>query len=196
MTDQEPSGEIGSLRDLPKAEVHVHLEGTFAPETLEQWAREAGFAMPRPRERLFEFQGLADFLAFLDWACGLAGTSGRLSQLAYQFCQRLAHDGTGYADLIVNPTHWQAWHGKTRAMLDALDAGLRSAEEAGLPPVGLCVSLLRTQTAAQATELVEDLLRWRHPRVVALSVCCSAGQPLSKPLPATLAALGKGREET
>ena len=29
------------LTALPKAEVHVHLEGTFEPATLAHWAREA-----------------------------------------------------------------------------------------------------------------------------------------------------------
>lgn len=158
------------FRALPKAEVHVHLEGTFEPETLEAWAHEAGVAMPKPREELLNFQGLADFLHFLDWSCSLTSTADRLSRLAYDFSKRLAADGTGYADLIVNPTHWKAWRGRIRAMIGALDAGLGEAEQDGLPPVGLCISLLRTQSADEAVELVEDLTDLRHPRVVALSI--------------------------
>ncbi|WP_284617695.1 adenosine deaminase [Aquabacterium humicola] len=158
------------LQTLPKAEIHVHLEGTFEPALLAQWAMQAGVPMPRPVERLFEFAGLADFLEFLDWACALAGTRDRLAQLAHGVCRRLADDGTGYADLIVNPTHWPAWHGRLPEMLDALDSGFRAAEADGLPRVGLCISLLRTQSADAAVELVELLTRLRHPRVVALSV--------------------------
>jgi adenosine deaminase len=119
---------------------------------------------------LLEFKGLADFLHFLDWACGLADTADRLFELAYAFCQRLAADGTGYADVIINPTHWNAWHRRTRAMIDALDAGFSAAEQDGLPPANLCISLLRTQTADEAAELVDRLIEWRHPRVVALSI--------------------------
>jgi adenosine deaminase len=91
-------------------------------------------------------------------------------ELSYGLSQRLAADGTGYADVIFNPTHWHAWHGRLGAMLDAIDAGFTAAEQDGLPGVGLCVSLLRTQTADQAIELVDTLLALRHPRVVALSV--------------------------
>jgi adenosine deaminase len=159
-----------SFLALPKAEVHVHLEGCFEPATLENWAKQAGVPMPRPRDQLFLFNGLADFLEFLDWACGLANSSDRLAEMAYGFCQRLAADGTGYADLIINPTHWAAWHGRTKALIDALDAGFSAAEQDGLPPVGLCISLLRTQSADEAIELVENLVSWRHPRLVALSV--------------------------
>lgn len=167
---RDGTGSGVSFRALPKAEVHVHLEGCFKAATLESWANQAGVPMPRPREQLFTFENLAEMLEFLDWACGLASTRDRLAELAYEFCQQLAADGTGYADLIVNPTHWAAWHGRTRELIVALDAGFAAAAQDGLPPVGLCISLLRTQTAEESVELVEDLIAWRHPRVVALSV--------------------------
>ena len=161
---------IGRLRALPKAEVHVHLEGCFDAALLEQWALKFGEPMPRPRASLFRFEGLADFLHFLDWACGLVRTREELAEAAYAFGQRLAASGTGYADLIFNPTHWKHWHGRLPEMIDALDAGFRAAEQDGLPPVGLCVSLLRTQSADAAAELVDLLVELRHPRVVALSI--------------------------
>lgn len=126
--------------------------------------------MPRPRDRLLHFDGLADFLHFLDWACGLAATPEHLATLAYKFSRRLGASGAGYADVIFNPTHWHAWHGRLPAMIDAFDSGFKEAEQEGLPPVGLCVSILRTQTADAATELVNDLVALRHPRVVALSI--------------------------
>ena len=76
---------LARLRALPKAEVHAHLEGCFEPAVLEQWAAQARVPMPRPRDRLLQFQGLADFLHFLDWACGLAATRERLAALSYGY---------------------------------------------------------------------------------------------------------------
>jgi adenosine deaminase len=164
------SSHIDRLRALPKAEVHAHLEGCFQPTVLEQWATQAGVPMPRPRDRLLHFEGLADFLHFLDWACGLASTRERLAELSYGYSRRLADSGAGYADVIVNPTHWTAWHGRLPAMIDAIDAGFTAAEQDGLPPVGLCISLLRTQSADAAAEFVDSLVALRHPRVLALSI--------------------------
>ncbi len=166
----DDSRTLTRLRALPKAEVHIHLEGCFEPALLEQWARQQGVAMPRPRERLLQFEGLADFLHFLDWACGLAATRERLAELAYDASRRLAASGAGYADIIFNPTHWKAWQGRLPEMIDAIDAGLAAAEQDGLTPVGLCVSLLRTQSAQAAAELVDTLVAMRHRRVVALSI--------------------------
>jgi adenosine deaminase len=170
MSDHHAQSDIGRLRALPKAEVHVHLEGCFDAMVLEHWATQAGVPMPRPRERLPQFEGLTDFLAFLDWACGLASTREHVAELSYGCSRRLAASGAGYADVIVNPTHWSAWHGHLRDMIDAIDAGLTAAEQDGLPPVGLCISLLRTQSADAAAELVDVLIAMRHRRVVALSV--------------------------
>ncbi len=162
--------EASRLKLLPKAEVHLHLEGSFEAATIAQWAKAEGVALPRPQEELFKFSGLADFLGFLDLACGLACTTERLVELSYGLSQRLGDNGTGYADVIFNPTHWHAWHGRLGPMLDAMDAGFKAAEQDGLPSVGLCVSLLRTQSSDEAIELVDALRVLRHPRVVALSV--------------------------
>ncbi len=158
------------LRTLPKAEIHIHLEGCFDARTIVALAAENKVPLPRPESGLLSFAGLSDFLSFLDFICGLCRTPDQLAKTAYTFCERLRGAGTGYADVIVNPTHWHSWRKNIGGMIDALDAGFRAAEQDGLPPVGLCVSLLRQQSAAEAMDLVEELGCLRHPRVVALSV--------------------------
>jgi adenosine deaminase len=157
---------------LPKAEVHVHLEGCFEPADVARLAGESGETLPRPVDTLFDMTGLdlTAFLELLDWSCGLVRTPAQLARAAYAFAQRETQSGVAYADVIVNPTHWSAWRTRLDGFVDALDAGFREAEADGLTPVGLCVSLLRQQSASEALELVEWLLERRHPRVVALSI--------------------------
>lgn len=161
---------VDEAHRLPKAEVHVHLEGCFEPRDLADLAREAGAALPFDPATVGSFPDLAAFLAFLDLACGLVRTPEQLARAAYRFAEREAASGVRYADVIVNPTHWSSWRGDLDGFLDAIDGGLAEAEADGLPPAGICVSLLRTQTAAEAAELVERLSERRPPRVVALSV--------------------------
>jgi adenosine deaminase len=162
--------DVGRLRALPKAEVHVHLEGSFGAEVIETLARDAGEALPRPRERLFEFSGLADFLVFLDWACALVRTREHLAGIARAFAARQRASGVGYTDAIINPSHWPAWRGRLASMIDALDAGFREAEAGGAPPTGLAISLMRDVRESEALALVQTLIALKHPRVVALSV--------------------------
>jgi adenosine deaminase len=156
-----------SIVALPKAEVHVHLEGCFEPSDVERLASEAG---ETPRELDVSGMDLTTFLEVLDWTCGLVRTPEQAARAAYAFAEREAHSGVGYADLIFNPTHWSAWRARLDAFVDALDAGFDEAEQDGLPPVGLCVSLLRQQSAAEALELVDWIEHKRHPRIVALSI--------------------------
>jgi adenosine deaminase len=158
------------VRSLPKAEVHVHLEGSIGPGDVVELAEAAGEPLPRPPEELLEFQGLGDFLSYLDWACSLVRTPEQLARLAYGFAAREAASGVRYADLLVSPIHWQGWNGRLGALVDSIDAGLTEAEQDGLPPVGLCVSLSRTMSAGEAEEAAEQLVRLNHPRLVALSV--------------------------
>lgn len=161
-----------TIRELPKAELHVHLEGCLDEPTVETLARQVGETLPRPIDRLFDMTGLdlTAFLEILDWTCGLVRTPDQLARLGYNFAQREAAAGVVYADLIFNPTHWAPWRNRLGEFLDALNGGLREAEEDGLPPVGVCVSLLRQQTTAEALDLVDWLIERRHPRVVALSI--------------------------
>jgi adenosine deaminase len=155
------------VRSLPKAEVHVHLEGCFETADIVQLAEEVGEPM---RDLDVAGADLSTFLEVLDWTCGLVRTPEQLARAAYRFAEREARSGVGYADLIVNPTHWSAWRDRLDDFVGALDRGLSEAEQDGLPPVGVCISLLRQQTAAEALELVEWMLVRRHPRVVALSI--------------------------
>ena len=156
---------------LPKAEIHIHLEGCFEVDEIARLAKENGEPLPRPVDRLLEWEGgLSGFLEFLDWICGLVRMPDQLAASAYAFARRMDRSGVRYADVIVNPTHWRHWRHKIGAMIDGFDAGFRAAEHDGLPKVGLCISLLRTQSEADAIELVDLLIGLQHPRVVALSI--------------------------
>lgn len=188
------AAEIGEdwIRALPKAEVHVHLEGTFELIDLLDLARTAGETLPGPAATLFDIGthhtfvmpevttggkldhgagagGLTGFLRFLDWQCGLVRTPEQAARHAYRFAARQSSSGVVYSDVIVNPTHWGAWTGRESKLLDALAAGLDEAEQDGLSSAGLCVSLLRQQTSAEGADIARQLVS-KQSRVVALSV--------------------------
>jgi adenosine deaminase len=170
-----PTGRVDepAVRRIPKAEVHVHLEGCFELADVAELARAAGESLPRPVAEALDADGpggLAAFLRMLDWQCGLVRTAEQAARAAYRFAARESSSGIGYADLIVNPTHWTAWAGRIPALFDAFAAGLDEAEQDGLATVGLCPSLLRQQTASGAAELVDWMVSARPRRVVALSL--------------------------
>lgn len=179
------------IRALPKAEVHVHLEGTFSLGDLMQLAKENDVRLPGPAATLFDIQthddyvaptvtsgggsgvgagGLTGFLRFLDWQCGLVRTPAQAARVAYAFAARQSSSGVRYSDVIVNPTHWNAWRGRELDLIDAISAGFDEAEADGLCRVGVAYSLLRSQSATEADDIVEAIVARRPRRLVALSV--------------------------
>ncbi|MGA1838139.1 adenosine deaminase [Herbiconiux sp. 11R-BC] len=180
------------IRRLPKAEVHVHLEGTFSLAELLRLAKENDVRLPGPAATIFDVSthdaftmpevttggtahgvgnaGLSGFLRFLDWQCGLVRTAEQAARVAYSFAARQTASGIRYSDVIVNPTHWNAWQGREMALMEALAAGLDEAEQDGLCVTNIAYSLLRAQSAAEADDVVAALAGHRPSRVVALSI--------------------------
>jgi adenosine deaminase len=157
-----------ALAELPKVELHVHLEGTFDAARIVALAAEAGEQLPRSAGELFAFEHLDGFLEFLDWTCGLVRTADQAEQVAYDFASRASADGTRYAEVIVNPTHWRSW--SAGDLVAALAAGFDRAEADGLADCRLLPSILREQSEDEALALVRWMADERPPRVVGLSV--------------------------
>jgi len=158
------------VRGLPKAEVHVHLEGCIPMSVVRKAARDAGQEVPEDDRELFSFTDLASFLEYLDWSCGLITEREQLYEIAYDYGRRNLDTGIRYADVIINPTHWPSWRHRLDDLVDALHAGFSDGEADGHVPVGLCLSVKRNQTSSEAIELVEWIVSREHPRVVALSI--------------------------
>jgi adenosine deaminase len=155
------------IRALPKAEIHVHLEGCLSPDV----QAAAGF-VPTGAAALApaSIGDLAALLAFLDRACAAIDTADLVSRLAYDAAVRFHAAGTRYVDMIFNPTHWPAWEGRLDDFLDALNRGFAAAEADGAPPVALCVSIGRHQSAVEAIALVEWAAGVSSARLAGISI--------------------------
>ena len=156
------------IHQLPKVELHVHLEGTIEPERIAGLAAAAGAELPRPLERIYEAIDLSEFLAFLDWVGSLVTTPDIAGDLAYEFAERAYRDNTLYAEVIVNPTHWPAL--ELPDLLAGIAAGFDRAQADGLTDCRILPSILRQQSAEGAEALATHLVQHRPSRVVGLSI--------------------------
>jgi adenosine deaminase len=157
-----------SLRELPKVELHLHLEGTLGAARIVQLAAAAGEPLPRPVDELFTVDGLDGFLAFLDWTCALVRDPEVAEQVAYDCAARADRERTRYAEVIVNPTHWRRW--RVGDLVTALATGFDRAADDGLTDCRLLLSLDREQSEDDAVALVRWMADERPHRVVGLSV--------------------------
>ena len=95
------------LKDMPKLELHIHLEGTFDLDTICMLAAKANEPLLRPKESLLQFDGLTDFLNLLDWICALVREKEDAKALAFRYAQYARTQGVCYSEVIINPSHWK-----------------------------------------------------------------------------------------
>lgn len=145
------------IRALPKAQLHVHVEGSLPPSLMTSDATAAA-------------GDLGAFLQQLDVACSKVETADQLADIAEHMATTAAHDGVVHTEAILNPTHWRAFDGRLEALVDGLDRGFTAAERRGLPTTRLNLSIKRTQSSDDAVALVEWIIAAQHPRVCGLSI--------------------------
>ena len=85
------------LAALPKAELHVHLEGSVRPATLEEFAAREGVSIPR------SFNDLNSFVEAYTLATRVMTAPGDYARLVREYCEDAARAGVRYAELEISP---------------------------------------------------------------------------------------------
>lgn len=95
------------IRSLPKAELHVHLEGTLEPEMAFTLAARNGVALPYPSvdalRAAYRFSRLDDFLAVYYQGMAVLRTERDFHELALAYLRRASADGVRHAELFFDP---------------------------------------------------------------------------------------------
>ena len=99
---------IGSfVRALPKAELHVHIEGTLEPELMFALAHrnrvELPFATVEDARRAYEFSDLQSFLDIYYQAADVLQTEEDYDELLATYLRRAAADGVTRAEIFFDP---------------------------------------------------------------------------------------------
>lgn len=99
-----------SFRDLPKIDLHCHLDGAVRPATLVQLASDAGFPWPPDAEQRCRVpascRSLADFLATFEFFLPALGSREALRRAARELCRDMRDDGVIYFEARFAPTLW------------------------------------------------------------------------------------------
>jgi adenosine deaminase len=95
---------------LPKAELHVHLDGSLRPETMIGLAREARISLPstdpdtlRRFMRVDDASNLEDYLRRFDVTIPLLQTPEAVERVAYEMAQDAARDNVRYLEVRYCP---------------------------------------------------------------------------------------------
>ena len=147
---------------LPKAELHVHLEGTIEPGDMFTFARRNGVGLPWPDEgalrAAYSYRRLADFLQLFWQGCTVLQTREDLRDLALNFLTRASREGVRRAEIFFSPQNFL-----DRIRLgDQLDA-LTSAFEDARSDLSIDAALLVVAQRHRSETEALDLLEMMHP---------------------------------
>jgi adenosine deaminase len=100
-----------SVDAIPKAELHVHLEGTATPDLVRRLAARNGVSLPEGLFRDDETFAWTDFLDFLkayDMAASVIRTGEDYRDITYEYLSACAAEGAVYVELIASLDHGAA----------------------------------------------------------------------------------------
>jgi adenosine deaminase len=165
------------LLRLPKAELHVHLDGSLRPETMLELAAEYGRPMPRTdAEALEEYmhvtdaRNLVDYLARFDVTLSVMQTAEALERVAFELAEDLARENVRYAEIRYSPLlHTREGLPLTEAV-DAPLRGLQRAGEAFGIRTGLIICGIRNMEPETSRDLADLTVAYKNRGVVAFDL--------------------------
>lgn len=165
------------LHRLPKAELHVHLDGSLRPETMLELAAEYGKKMPahdpdalRDYMHVQDARNLVEYLERFAITLSVMQTSDALERIAYELAEDLAKENVRYAEIRYSPV-LNSQEGLP--LTEAVDAPLRGLERAerdfGIK-TAIIICGIRNMEPATSRDLADLTVAYKDRGVVAFDL--------------------------
>lgn len=152
------------LRELPKAELHLHIEGTLEPELMFALAERNGVTLPYDSveavRAAYDFEDLPSFLNLYYQGMGVLHTQADFFDLAMAYFARAREDGVVHVELSFDPQAHLVRGVPLEAPFEGLLAACREADSRYGISSALIMSFLRDRDPAEALEVFEQAAPW------------------------------------
>lgn len=188
------------IAGLPKAELHLHIEGSLEPELMFALAQRNGVAIPYASveevRAAYDFSNLQDFLDIYYAGADVLRTRADFHDLAMAYFTRAASDGVVHAEIMFDPqTHTDRGIPFAEVIEGLLSAMAAAEAEFGLTSQ-LILSFLRHLPEEAAFATLEMAEPWLE-RITAVGLDSSeVGHPPAKFARVFAAAREKGLKIT
>lgn len=120
------------IAGLPKAELHLHIEGSLEPELMFELARRNKVAIPfdsvEAVRAAYDFSNLQDFLDIYYAGANVLLTEQDFHDLAFAYFQRAAADAVRHAEIFFDPQTHTDRGIPFQVVADGLLSGMKAAE--------------------------------------------------------------------
>ena len=161
-----------ALRKMPKAELHLHLEGAVDVGTFAELAAEHGLELP-PHEQvadLYQYDSLADFLLVYSLVCRSIQREADFRRVTYECLIRCAHSGARYVELFFSPESHFEMGVEYPTMLAGVLAGMADAKAERGVESNLIPAINRELGPARAVEFVEMVAAHPDPQIIGVGL--------------------------
>ncbi|MBA2964865.1 MULTISPECIES: adenosine deaminase [Ramlibacter] len=153
------------LRRMPKAELHIHIEGSLEPELIFEMARRNRVALPyasvEELRRAYAFTNLQSFLDIYYAGASVLITERDFHDMAWAYLQKARADNVLHAEIFFDPQTHTARGVAMETVLNGLhQACVRAQADLGLS-ASLILCFLRHLSEAEAFETLEAALPLR-----------------------------------
>jgi adenosine deaminase len=172
------------ITGLPKAELHLHIEGSLEPELMFALARRNGIALPfadvEAVRAAYAFSNLQDFLDIYYAGAAVLLTRQDFHDLAMAYFDRAAADGVVHAEIMFDPQTHTARGVPFSEVIEGLLSAIAEAQARHGPTASLIMSFLRHLSEADAFATLEEAGPWLD-RIAAVGLDSSElGHPPEK----------------
>jgi adenine deaminase len=181
---------------LPKAELHLHIEGSLEPELMFALAARNGVAIPYASveevRAAYAFSNLQDFLDIYYAGADVLRTRADFHDLAVAYFDRAAADGVVHAEIMFDPQTHTARGIPFAEVIEGLLSAMAEAEARHGMTSALIMSFLRHLSEEEAFATLEEATPWLE-RITAVGLDSSeVGHPPEKFARVFAAARGRG----
>ena len=156
-------------RKIPKAELHLHLEGAMTPSLVRSFAKRNGLTLPSgiyDDQDRYIWSNFPEFLKSFDKASAAIRTKQDYADLTHFYLTEQAKSGALYVELFCSPTHAAECGISFDDHLDGVADGIDRAEkECGI--IGrIIMTCVRHVGGDIAVDVAKDTVACGHPYVV------------------------------
>ncbi len=153
------------LMELPKAELHLHIEGTLEPGLMFEMARRNRVELPYADEdavrRAYVFEDLQSFLDIYYAACSVLVRERDFYELTLEYLRRAVSQGVRHAEIFFDPQTHTDRSIEFATVVNGITSGLADGERELGVTSRLIMCFLRHLSAEAAMETLETALPHR-----------------------------------
>lgn len=154
------------IEAIPKAELHLHIEGTFEPELMFEIARRNNIALKyqsvQELQAAYQFNNLQEFLDIYYSGANVLMEEQDFYDLTFSYLQRIHSQHVVHTEIFFDPQT----HTLRGVPFEKVVSGIHRALEDGQRMLGissrLIVSILRHLSEEAAFEMFREALKYKH----------------------------------